>query len=149
MLSLCFLSVPQHAANRMKLKLSKVFTGLRNKMMELNFFPLRDFGSDTDRITAKRLGQWTTSLYVILLAVIFLIIIMYTFIRPQIVTQTIARPSLTIYRGLTQDHSATLRCPCSSISSTYDRYVTIEPQFHQVSQSMYSLCFIPYEKLVR
>ena len=117
-----------------KLKLRKLYTHVRNKMMELSFFPLRDFGSDTDRITAKHLGQWTSRLYMILLAVIFLTIIMYTFIHPQIVTQTFPRPSLQIYRGFTQDHSATLRCPCSSISSTYDRYVTIKPRFHQVSQ---------------
>ncbi|CAF3744360.1 unnamed protein product [Adineta steineri] len=86
----------------------------------------------------NRLGRITTRLYIVLLITGHVILILYTIIQPQILTKTFDQPSLTTYNHLMVDHSDTLQCPCSSISSIYDRYVTIEPVFHQVCSSPFS-----------
>jgi hypothetical protein len=100
--------------------------------MNLNIFPLWSFGSNTSQARAKRLGQLTTRLYIILLVVSFAIIILYIGIRPQIIPKDVNKPSLNVYNRLVRDHEDTLQCSCSSISSTYDRFVEIQPVFHQV-----------------
>ncbi|CAF4373130.1 unnamed protein product, partial [Adineta steineri] len=100
-------------------------------MLNLNIFPARTFGSKIDRITVKYLGQWSTRLYFILLTIIFVILTLYTAIQPQTLTKSFATPSLTFYKNLMNDHNDKLECPCSLISSPYDRYVEIQPIFHQ------------------
>ena len=52
--------------------------------------------------------------------------------QPQIVTKIFNKPSFNVYNRLIHDHENTLQCSCSSISSTYDRFVQIESVFHQV-----------------
>ncbi|CAF0975007.1 unnamed protein product [Adineta steineri] len=85
-----------------------------------------------------RLGQITTRLYIVLLIAGHIILILYTIIQPQILTKIFDQPSLTTYNRLMVDHSDTLQCPCSSISSLYGRYITIESVFHQVCSSLFS-----------
>ena len=131
-----FCLVGQNMNGRRKAKLAKLCSVLLTKIQELNLFPLHNFGSGTNRLRAKNLGQWATRLYVVLLILIFAVIITYTFVRPQLLTKTFEQPSWNIYHRLEQDHSATLQCPCSSISSTYDQYVTIKPIFHPVREWM-------------
>ncbi|CAF1074494.1 unnamed protein product [Adineta steineri] len=86
----------------------------------------------------NRLGQITTRLYIVLLIIGHVILILHTIIQPQILTKIFDQPSLTTYDRLMVDHSDTLQCPCSSISSIYNRYITIEPVFHQVCSSPFS-----------
>ncbi|CAF5161267.1 unnamed protein product, partial [Rotaria sp. Silwood1] len=73
---------------------------LRTKLIELNIFTLRDIGSDVDRITAKRFGQWATRLYVILFISALTILIFYTIIRPHILTKNFDEPSFIFYNHL-------------------------------------------------
>ncbi|CAF1152019.1 unnamed protein product [Adineta steineri] len=101
-------------------------------------FSRQTFGINTDRMRRKRLGQITTRLYIVLLIIGHVILILHVIIQPQILTKTFDQPSLTTYNRLMVDHSDTLQCPCSSISSIYDRYVIIEPVFHQVCSSPFS-----------
>lgn len=97
-------------------------------------FPLRIFGSSIDRTRAKRLGQIATRLYIILLIINLVIATLYTIVRPETLTNTFDKPSYDLYNRLLVEHNDSLRCHCSSISSMYKEYVTIEPVFHQVSQ---------------
>ncbi|CAF1500919.1 unnamed protein product, partial [Adineta steineri] len=117
--------------NRIKGVLSKICTLIYTKLVDLNMFPLWTFGSDTNRITAKRFGQMATRLYILLLMISFTIVALYTIIQPQLITKTFSNPSLNLYNNLVQKHETTLQCQCSSISSTYDHYVEITPVFHQ------------------
>ncbi|CAF1153865.1 unnamed protein product [Adineta steineri] len=121
--------------DRLKMLLSKLITFLSVKMLNLNIFRARTFGSKIDRITVKHLGQWSTRLYLILLSTIFIILTLYTAIQPQTLTKSFSTPSLNFYKNLMNDHSDELECPCSLISSPYDDYVQIQPIFHQICSS--------------
>ena len=85
-----------------------------------------------DQIRSKRLGQLATRLYTVLLTGGLVVLMFYTIIQPQILTKVFEKPSLNVYKSLLLDHNDTLHCPCSSISLTYDQYITTEPVFHQV-----------------
>ena len=104
------------------------------KLVNLNVFSVRTFGSSIDRAQAKHLGQLATRLYIVLLVIGIVILGLYTIIQPQTLTKTFLKPSLNLYNSLIVDHSDTLECPCSSISSTYEGFIQIEPIFHQVSR---------------
>ncbi|CAF4116566.1 unnamed protein product, partial [Adineta steineri] len=121
--------------DRFKVLLSKLITFLSIKVLNLNIFPARIFGSKIDRITVKHLGQWSTRLYLILLSIIFVILTLYTLIQPQTLTKSFAAPSLNFYQNLMNEHSDELECPCSLISSPYDEYLQIQPIFHQICSS--------------
>jgi hypothetical protein len=95
-------------------------------------FPRQNFGTNIDRSRNKRLGRLTTRLYIVLLIIGYLILILRTIFQPRILTKTVDKPTLMTYNHLMLDHSDTLQCPCSLISSMYERYITIEPTFHQV-----------------
>jgi hypothetical protein len=103
----------------------------------LNLFPLRSFETNNDRLNAKYLGQLATRLYMALLCIGLSILAFYTIIQPSLLTKTFVKPSIDIFKRLMKDHSDTLICPCSSISTPYDRFVQIEPSFHPVRREMY------------
>ena len=116
----------------------QLFKTFYTKLGNLNLYPLRDFGSTISRVTARRLGQLATRLYIVLLTVGLIILIFYAVIQPQILKKTFERPSLDLYERLLRDHNETLQCPCSSISLLYGQFITIEPVFHQVkAQTMH------------
>ncbi|CAF3879329.1 unnamed protein product [Adineta steineri] len=121
--------------DRFKVLLSKLITFLSIKVLNLNIFPARTFGSKIDRILVKHLGQWSTRLYLILLSITFVILTLYTLIQPQTLTKSFPTPSLNFYQNLMNSHSDELECPCSLISSPYDGYVQIQPIFHQICSS--------------
>ncbi|CAF4115857.1 unnamed protein product, partial [Adineta steineri] len=127
--------VRRKVLDQFKVLLSSLITFLSTKVLNLNIFPARTFGSKIDRTTVKYLGQWSTRLYLILLSIIFVILTLYTVIQPQTLTKSFATPSLTFYKKLINDHNDELECPCSLISSPYDRYVEIQPIFHQICSS--------------
>lgn len=85
-----------------------------------------------NRRTIKYLGQWATRLYIVLVATSLAILILHTITEPQTLTKTYSKPSLNTYNALLADHGDQLQCPCSLISSAYDRYLQIDAEFHQV-----------------
>ena len=119
---------------------------MHTKLVNLNLFPSRDFGSTINRATAKRLGRFATRLYIVLLTVGLTILVSYTIIQPQLIKKTFDRPSLDVYERLLRDHSETLACPCSSISSLYKEFVTVEPVFHPVRSHTIHLTDLPQGK---
>ncbi|CAF1043691.1 unnamed protein product [Adineta steineri] len=121
--------------DRFNMLLSKLKTFLSIKVLNLNIFPARIFGSKIDRLTVKHLGQWSTRLYLTLLSIIFVILTLYTIIQPQTLTKSCSTPSLNVDKNLMKDYSDELEYPCSMISSPYDEYVQIQPIFHQICSS--------------
>ena len=111
---------------------------LYSLLPNLNLFPRGVFHATLDRASFERYGRWSTRLYAILLTMSFGISVLYTVIRPQTLTKTYNTPSLNSYLDLLRVHSETLRCPCSKVSSRYDRFVNIQPVFHQVCQSRFT-----------
>jgi hypothetical protein len=102
------------------------------KVIDLNIFPRRSFGSHLDEHAAKRYGQWSTRLYIVLLVAGVSIFALHTMIRPRTDTKTFDRLSLATYRDLLRKYGDQLQCPCTSISSPHNRFLEIEPVFHQV-----------------
>ena len=109
------------------------------KLVHLNIFSLRDFEINTDRMTTQRLGQWATRLYIVLLAIGLVILTLYTIVQPQTLTKTFDRPPLNVYNHLKQEYGDALKCSCSSIASTFNQFVNIEPEFHEVRRDYSNL----------
>jgi hypothetical protein len=107
-------------------------TYLYNTVVDLNIFPVRDFGSHVNRTTAKRLGQWSTRLFIILFIIGLSVLALYNIVKPQVQTKNFHKPSLNVYNHLKDDYEDKLECSCSSIASPYKKFVKIEPMFHQV-----------------
>jgi hypothetical protein len=105
---------------------------LYSTLIHLNIFTRASFGGNIDREKAKSFGHLATRLYIILLILGFVVLFINTAIKPEILTKTIANPSFDTFNDLFRDHSDTLQCPCSSISTTYDQFIEISPIFHQV-----------------
>ncbi|CAF1451279.1 unnamed protein product, partial [Adineta steineri] len=105
--------------------------------MNLNLFTVRDFSSSIDRMAAKRLGQWASRLYIVLLIIGLSIPALYAIIQSQILTKTYVKPSFKLYEKLQHDHENALECPCSSIATTYNEFVKIDARFHQVCSSLF------------
>ncbi|CAF1091478.1 unnamed protein product [Adineta steineri] len=127
--------VHQSCANRMKIMIRKLIKLLSTSLIELNIFSTRDFGSNTDQITAKRYGRWATRLYIILFLSCLIILISYTTIRPASLTETFKKPCFIRYTYLKKTYGNNLKCPCSKLASTYDRFVEIKPEFHLICSS--------------
>ncbi|CAF1505214.1 unnamed protein product [Adineta steineri] len=127
-----FLKVKPKLYDRLKKMFLTTMMQASAGMMDLNIFPIWRFGSNTDRMTAKRLGQWSTRIYIILFTMSLTIIIIYIGVQPQMLTKSFNEPSLNVYNRLLRDHGDTLQCPCSLISSTYSQFIQIKPVFHQV-----------------
>ena len=106
-----------------------------SSIKNLNIFPLRSFGND-DREIAKRRARYSTRLYLLLLIISFITFGLYTFIRPQLVSQTIENPSMNVYENLlarSSNNPSSIDCSCSTVSITYKSFLQMEPSFHQVS----------------
>lgn len=117
-------------------RVKRVLQSLLKAVIRLNLFPARVFGSRMDQLTAKHLGQWSTRLYVLVLAIVLTILTFRTLVSPKIFTKTFANPSQHTYKNLITDHRNTLQCPCSRISIPYRRFLQIDAQFHPVRRKM-------------
>jgi hypothetical protein len=124
--------------DRVKKGIRSFFNRLISISINLNMFTRSAFHVSVDRITFERYGRWSTRLYAILLIASLTFIVLYTAVRPRILTHTYNSPSLTTYQNLLRTHSDTLRCPCSTISSRYDRFIKIQPVFHEVCYSRFA-----------
>ncbi|CAF1690589.1 unnamed protein product, partial [Adineta ricciae] len=111
---------------------------LYSTIINLNIFSSRNFGHDVDRVTVKRLGQWATRLYMVLFTIGIIIFTSYTTIKPYVGRKTFDKPSFDIYNKLYEKYDERLKCSCSLISFTYDRFVNINLTFHQICSSTFT-----------
>jgi hypothetical protein len=124
--------------DRVKKGIRSLFNRLNSILINLNMFTRSAFHVSVDRITFERYGRWSTRLYAILLIASLTVIVLHTAVRPQILTHTYNSPPLSTYQNLLRTHSDTLRCPCSTISTRYDRFIKIQPVFHEVCYSRFA-----------
>ncbi|CAF1494463.1 unnamed protein product [Adineta steineri] len=108
---------------------------LSKTLLELNIFQPSDFGSSVDRLTAKQYGRWATRLCILLFLSSLIILIFYTIIRPHSVTKTFDQPLFNSYERLQQIYKNELKCSCSQIASTYNKFVEIIPKLHPICSS--------------
>ncbi|CAF1116554.1 unnamed protein product [Adineta ricciae] len=120
---------------RMKILLQSFLKSLYTELVNLTIFPSYNFGHVESQKKAKRLNQWASRLYVLVLIIGIGILSLQTLIQPETLTKTFARPSLEMYTHLLQEHGDLVHCPCSITSSTYGKYIKIEPIFHQICSS--------------
>lgn len=123
--------------NRLKSTVQQMMVFFYTKLSTLNLFTVQDFGSHVNRITARHLGQWATRLYLILFNIGIAILVLYTIIQPQTLTETFDKPSLNEYNRLKYIHGEKLQCSCSLIASKYNHFIHIEPVFHQVKRNQF------------
>ena len=97
-------------------------------IIEFNMFPRHD----VDRERAKKLGQWSTRLYLSLFILGVGILTLYTVIQPTISTKVFERPSFDLYNELYRKRKDTLKCSCSTIASKYQSFVRIQANFHEI-----------------
>ena len=118
-------------SDRLKLIIQKLMVLLYSTAINLNTFPTRHFGSNVNRATAKRLGQWTTRLYILLLIIALVILALYTLVRPQALTKTFDKPSFDVFNRLRQQHGDALKCSCSSVASQYSQLSILNLNFRR------------------
>ncbi|UJR38749.1 hypothetical protein I4U23_031414 [Adineta vaga] len=94
--------------------------------------------NNIDRMTANRLGQWATRLYIVLFTIGFAILALYTTIHPRLLTKNFDKPSLNRYNRLVHVYKDQLECPCSRIAPTHNKYVDIQPIFHEICSSPFA-----------
>ena len=58
-----------------------------------------------------------------------------TSLASHVTIDQITRPSLSIYRDLSEKFPDSLQCPCSKLSLKYESFLTMEPRFHQICSS--------------
>ena len=126
-------------SDRLKMTIRNLATLLYTELVNLNIFPLRNFGSKTDQITAERLGRWSTRLHFVLLIIGLFILAIFTIVQPQPLTKTFDKPDLNFYNHLIEKYGNELKCSCSLIASTHNKFVTIEPVLHQVRKDYSNL----------
>jgi hypothetical protein len=129
---LSFCAVRLKRFDQLKLTVRNLAVLVYTELININIFPQRDLGNNIGRITSKRIGQWSTRLYIVLMIIGLAILALYSVFQPQTMTKTFIRPSLNLYNQLIQDYGNELKCSCSSIASTYDQFMKIEPVFHEV-----------------
>ena len=62
-------------------------------------------------------------------------LLVYTANQTVIRTTTISTPSVDQYRDLYRNQESSLSCPCSTITSEYQHFLTIVPELHQLCSS--------------
>ncbi|CAF4239187.1 unnamed protein product, partial [Adineta steineri] len=116
--------------SRIKQTIFKLIKLLPTILFNLNIFSRRTFGGHFHSDKAKYFGQLSTRLYIILLIITMIILTLYNVIQSRIIIKIFDKPDIDIYNSLLLTHSDTLQCRCSSISSTYNYFVQIQPVFH-------------------
>ncbi|CAF1309564.1 unnamed protein product, partial [Adineta ricciae] len=128
-------NVNQKFFDRLVMIIRKLSTFVHTQLINLSVFSPRDFDSRNDRATVKRLGQWSTRLYIILFIIGLVILILYTIIRPEFQTKMFYEPSFDHYNRLIKKYENRLKCSCSHIASKYNEFASLEPRFHQICSS--------------
>ena len=100
-------------------------------LQRLNLFKKSDKRTDDD-IKQQKI---TTRVYLILLLITITVLLLFNSFDTQTVTISISNPSLETYIDLQQSYSHTLRCPCSTMTISYHKFMKFSPVLHQVCSS--------------
>jgi len=101
---------------------------------------LGPFG-EPPKIPEQNIGLIWTCIYVIMLAGIMGVIILYYSLTKHVVTRTVGtiqQPiDLATYYDLLQNHGNTLSCPCTQLAISYIKIMSINPVFHELCSSFF------------
>ncbi|CAF3866540.1 unnamed protein product, partial [Rotaria sp. Silwood1] len=129
-------SVPIHVG------LNQVKSSIKKAVIELNYF--KHYPSNDQQIRYQRYG---TRLYILLIAISAGSLSVYHLTRTTIHRETILNLSLSKYLELSQIYATHLYCPCTSISTPYFTFISIEVYYHQLCSSyLVSSRWIAYSK---
>ncbi|UJR12399.1 hypothetical protein I4U23_016576 [Adineta vaga] len=123
---------------QLQVHMKKLITFLYTNLTNFNMFFVRDFGSDIDRMQAKRLGQWATRLYVTLFIISLAALGIHNIFLPEAFTKTFERPSFNFYNHLFEQYHNELKCSCSSIATTYNQSIKLKVTFHEICSSPFA-----------
>ncbi|CAF1271274.1 unnamed protein product [Adineta steineri] len=111
-----------------KIRIRSLFTKLKKLLQELNLF-----NSGSNDVVKIKNEKRSTRLYLILLIISTIILTFYYCIIPFLNTVIILSPSFIEYSALIK--YPTLKCPCSNIVIEYNKFLEIEPLYHELCQS--------------
>ena len=87
-------------------------------------------GSNQDEIIRRE--RISTRIYIAVLVVSILIIIIYTTVPVNTVTETVNNPNLMQYEQLMKTYRSALHCSCSQIAVLYQTFVKVDVTYHQI-----------------
>ncbi|CAF1340361.1 unnamed protein product [Adineta steineri] len=97
--------------NRDILPFSVRLRGFLMRNVNLNLFPTED----SSEIVIHQ-QRWATRLYLIILISAMTVLMLYSSLSQQIVSQTITKPTQTQYENLVHVYGSAVSCPCSRIA---------------------------------
>jgi hypothetical protein len=100
---------------------------------KFNLFPpdnMDDLEEEEDRE-----GIIATRLYILLLLIGLLIIVLYFCLMKHTQQNTILFPTQSQFEQLKSLHLSSLVCPCSRLSTSYAKIMSVSPHYHQVCSS--------------
>ncbi|UJR12169.1 hypothetical protein I4U23_016346 [Adineta vaga] len=106
------------------------FRMIKTKVVHLNLFQTR---STNNHKIKKQL--YSTRFYIIILIISFPILLSYTLLNQKLITITVQLHSLNQYDNLRMKYPTTITCPCSTISIGYNRFIELNPFYHQICSS--------------
>ncbi|CAF1509726.1 unnamed protein product [Adineta ricciae] len=118
--------------DRLKTKIGKVLSSLFGFLLNLNIFLVRDFNSNSSRVTVQNLGRWSTRLYISIFLLINIIFIFYNVTQSKSITKTFDQPQFNQYHHLIKIYGKKFKCSCSNIASKYETFVQIQPEYHEI-----------------
>ncbi|CAF1437934.1 unnamed protein product [Adineta steineri] len=123
---------------RLRTFLRKIVSLVYAKVVELNSFRQRDFGSSFNPEIYQQLGRWATRLFIVCLICSFLLLLVYRIIEPATLIKTFSKPDFQRYQGLKEKYKDQLTCICQSFATQYDRFLEIQYNFHQICESEFT-----------
>ena len=102
--------------------------------MQLNLFETQTARHDVYEATTSKIA---TRVFIALTCLFVLILTIYT--AASLRTQTIIIPDPTemMFENLYSQYSSTLECPCTRITTAYENFVALSPEYHSVCSSQY------------
>ncbi|CAF1033339.1 unnamed protein product [Adineta steineri] len=114
-------------------KFHAVMKYMKKTMTEFNLFYAMSPSQDPKTL---RRNRHLTRIYLVLLIMFFYILAVYTVLMQETVPVIIENPSVYKYSELSTQYHRTLKCSCSHIAVTYDKFISrLEPQYHPVCSS--------------
>lgn len=93
------------------------------------------FDSNSNNPATHKVERQTTRVYIVLIAIAFVILLSYTVATEETIVYIVQKPSLKAYEELYADYANSITCKCSEISMPYSTFITIRASYHQVCRS--------------
>ena len=110
--------------------LQSLYKSIRDRCSKINVF--ENLSSNPVRVRRQILS---TRLFFVLFIASLYILVTYTAVALQTVTETIKQPDLAVFERVEKKYPNTLECPCAKISVPYGKFFQAVPFFHQVCTS--------------